>query len=77
MEKETEQELIKKMIGFQKEEITSSIIYRKLAVKERIFITGRYCNVLQRMKVGTTPHYEAILIRMSVLIVLKSAFMYG
>lgn len=25
MEKETEQELIKKMIGFQKEEITSSI----------------------------------------------------
>lgn len=27
MEKETEQELIKKMIGFQKEEITSSIIY--------------------------------------------------
>ena len=72
MEKETEQELIKKMIGFQKEEITSSIIYRKLAVKEKDIH-----NVLQRMKVGTTPHYEAILIRMSVLIVLKSAFMYG
>lgn len=35
MEKETEQELIKKMIGFQKEEITSSIIYRKLAAKEK------------------------------------------
>ena len=35
MEKETEQELIKRMIGFQKEEITSSIIYQKLAAKEK------------------------------------------
>ena len=74
MEKETEQELIKKMIGFQKEEITSSIIYRKLAAKEKDIHKRE---ILQRMKVGTTPHYEAILIRMSVLIVLKSAFMYG
>ena len=77
MEKETEQELIKKMIGFQKEEITSSIIYRKLAAKEK---DPHNREILQRIAEDEsrhTPHYEAILIRMSVLIVLKSAFMYG
>ena len=34
MEKETEQELIKKMIGFQKEEITSSIILSLIHISE-------------------------------------------
>ena len=33
MEKETEQELIKKMIGFQKEEITSSIYIPEVSGK--------------------------------------------
>ena len=57
MEKETEQELIKKMIGFQKEEITSSIIYRKLAAKEKD-IHNR--EILQRIAVDESRHYAAL-----------------
>ena len=57
MEKETEQELIKKMIGFQKEEITSSIIYRKLAVKEKD-IHNR--EILQRIAEDESRHYATL-----------------
>lgn len=57
MEKETEQELIKKMIGFQKEEITSSIIYRKLAAKEKD-IHNR--EILQRIAEDESRHYATL-----------------
>lgn len=57
MEKETEQELIKKMIGFQKEEITSSIIYRKLAAKEK---DPHNREILQRIAEDESRHYATL-----------------
>ena len=57
MEKETEQELIKKMIGFQKVEITSSIIYRKLAAKEK---DPHNREILQRIAEDESRHYATL-----------------
>lgn len=73
MEKETEQELIKRMIGFQKEEITSSIIYRKLAAKEKNLHNRE---ILQRIAEDESRHYATLrgyTHQDVVLIVLKSA----
>ena len=57
MEKETEQELIKRMIGFQKEEITSSIIYQKLAAKEK---NPHNREILQRIAEDERRHYATL-----------------
>ena len=57
MEKETEQELIKRMIGFQKEEITSSIIYQKLATKEK---DPHNREILQRIAEDESRHYATL-----------------
>ena len=53
MGQETEQELLKKMIGFQREEITSSIIYKKLAAIEK---DSENRKILQRISEDESRH---------------------
>lgn len=77
MRQETEPELLKKIIGFQREEITSCIIYKKLATIEKIRKTGKFCNVFQKMKAGTMLRYAVTPIGRLLPIVGKSFSMYG
>lgn len=57
MGQETEQELLKKMIGFQREEITSSIIYKKLAAIEK---DSENRKILQRISEDESRHYATL-----------------
>lgn len=57
MRQETEQELLKKMIGFQREEITSCIIYKKLAAIEK---DPENRKILQRISEDESRHYATL-----------------
>ena len=54
MRQETEPELLKKIIGFQREEITSCIIYKKLATIEK---DPENRKILQRISEDESRHY--------------------
>ena len=57
MSKETEQELLKKIIGFQREEIPSCIIYKKLATIEK---DPENLKILQRISEDESRHYATL-----------------
>lgn len=57
MRQETEQELLKKIIGFQREEITSCIIYKKLAAIEK---DPENRKILQRISEDENRHYATL-----------------
>ncbi|SHJ12920.1 VIT1/CCC1 transporter family protein [Bacteroides stercorirosoris] len=57
MRQETEQELLKKIIGFQREEITSCIIYKKLATIEK---DPENRKILQRISEDESRHYATL-----------------
>ena len=57
MRQETEPELLKKIIGFQREEITSCIIYKKLATIEK---DPENRKILQRISEDESRHYATL-----------------
>ena len=57
MRQETEPELLKKIIGFQREEITSCIIYKKLATIEK---DPENRKILQRISEDESMHYATL-----------------
>lgn len=57
MRQETEQELLKKIIGFQREEITSCIIYKKLATIEK---DPENRKILQCISEDESRHYATL-----------------